>query len=154
MSPLLFLCAHAHRFPSALPAYARELHLAVLRLKSVADAPRLKGGERGQKDVAHPAADAAHPVCMGRKGGIEAGVAAREGEPADAALLGKAAQHAEHRPAGDGGMLGMYPLVHLRRRGMIERGEVDEGRYESYLRIIDALRDRKPAYMRNRKSRG
>ena len=37
---------------------------------------------------------------------------------------------------------------------LVEKGLVDENRYESYLRIIDALRDRKPAYMRNRKSRG
>lgn len=35
--------------------------------------------------------------------------------------------------------------------GMIERGEVDEGRYESYLRILQSLEDRRPFYLRSRR---
>ncbi len=37
---------------------------------------------------------------------------------------------------------------------LLEKGEITEERYESYLRILSALDERKPEYMRNRKSRG
>ena len=37
---------------------------------------------------------------------------------------------------------------------LVEDGRISEDRYDSYLRILSALSERKPAYMRNRKSRG
>ena len=35
--------------------------------------------------------------------------------------------------------------------GLVESGEIDEGRYDSYLRILSSLEERKPFFMRNRK---
>ncbi len=37
---------------------------------------------------------------------------------------------------------------------LVGEGRISEDRYTSYLRILSALSERKPAYMRNRKSRG
>ena len=34
---------------------------------------------------------------------------------------------------------------------LVEKGVIDEGRYDSYLRILSSLEERKPFFMRNKK---